>query len=203
MTARSARTAGKALALVVLAGVGALPPAVLSAQVAPMPRQAVSAVLPPLPVSPRGALIRAMVLPGWGHATTGSYTRGAFYFGLESLTAYTLLRTRTRLGDARERASTREAFLRAGLAAGGVVDPTAITTALEQDDVLQGLDALVSSRESQQNDLVAFGIFLIFLTGADAFVSAHLARFPVPIDVQAAPGADGGTEVAVRIPLPR
>ncbi|MEQ1855952.1 MAG: hypothetical protein ABL963_05735 [Longimicrobiales bacterium] len=200
MITRARRTQRWVLALVAFAGVAS--PIAGSAQIAPTPQE-VPAVLPPLPISPRGAFIRAMILPGWGHATIGSYTRGAFYFGLESLTAYTLLRTRTRLGDARERAATREMFLRAGLSASGITDPVAIATELEQDEVLQGFEALVASRENQQEDLVAFGIFLIFLTGADAFVSAHLARFPDPIDVQAAPGPDGGMEVSVRVPLPR
>jgi hypothetical protein len=144
-----------------------------------------------------------MVLPGWGHAAIGSYTRGAFYVAFESLTAYTLLRTRDRLGDARERAAFRESLLREGLAANGVTDPAEIESALGQDDLLGGLEDLVASREDQQEDLVAFGIFLVFLTGADAFVSAHLARFPSPIDVEAAPGANGSLEVAVRIPIPR
>lgn len=157
----------------------------------------------PLRISPRGALVRAMVLPGWGHAAIGSYTRGAFYFAFESLTAYTFLRTRARLSDAHERAAFRESFLRAGLASSGVTDPAAIAAALDGDDVLQGLEALSASRENQQEDLLAFGIFMVFLTGADAFVSAHLARFPAPIDVQVAPSATGGLEAAVRVPLPR
>lgn len=172
-----------------------------SAQEAPMGQGASAASLAPLQVSPRGALVRAMVLPGWGHAAIGSYTRGAFYFALESLTAYTFLRTRSRLTDARERAGLRESFLRAGLASDGVTDRAAIETALAQDDVLVGLEALASSRENQQEDLVAFGLFLVFLAGADAFVSAHLARFPAPIDVQVAPAAMGGLELAVRVPF--
>jgi hypothetical protein len=61
----------------------------------------------------------------------------------------------------------------------------------------------VSSREDQQEDLVAFGIFVLFLTGADAFVSAHLARFPAPIEVDAAGSPASGMEVTVRVALPR
>ena len=161
------------------------------------------APLPPLAVSPRGAMVRAMLVPGWGHSAIGSYTRGGFYFALESLTAYTFLRTRARLSDTRARAAFRETFVRATLARDGVTDPAAIETGLAGDDVLQGLEALAASRENQQEDLVAFGIFMLFLTGADAFVSAHLARFPTPIEVRAAPTAGGGAEVAVRVALPR
>lgn len=158
---------------------------------------------PPLAVSPRGAMIRAMLVPGWGHAAIGSYARGGFYVALESLTAYTLLRTRNRLSDARERAGFREAFVRASLAQEGVTDPTAIEARLAEDDVLMGLRDLASSRENQQEDIVAFGIFVLFLTGADAFVSAHLARFPTPIEVDLARAPGAGMEVSLRVPLPR
>jgi hypothetical protein len=158
---------------------------------------------PPLSVSPRGAMIRAMLVPGWGHAAIGAYSRGGFYVALESLTAYTLLRTRNRLGDARERAGFRESFLRASLAQEGVTDPAVIETRLEEDDVLAGLRDLVSSRENQQEDLVAFGIFVLFLTGADAYVSAHLARFPTPIEIEAAGTPATGMEIRLSVPLPR
>jgi hypothetical protein len=156
---------------------------------------------PPLGVSPRGAMIRAMVLPGWGHASIGSYSRGGFYVAIESLTAYTLVRTLNRLSEVRGRAALRESFLRANLAADGITDPAAITAALEQDGVLLGLEELTASRENQQEDLVAFGLFLLFLSGADAFVSAHLARFPTPIEVDAAPSPDGGVEIGFRVPV--
>ncbi|HUP51766.1 MAG TPA: hypothetical protein VM198_04785 [Longimicrobiales bacterium] len=157
----------------------------------------------PLGVSPRGALIRAMLVPGWGHAAIGSYTRGGFYFALEATTAYTFLRTRGRLSEARERAALRESVLRARLADEGVTDPTEITTRLDADAALGGLEDLVSSREGQQEDLIAWGIFLIFLTGADAYVSAHLSRFPTPIEMEASASPDGRGEVMLRIPLPR
>ncbi len=159
--------------------------------------------LPPLSVSPRGAMVRAMVVPGWGHAAIGAYSRGAFYVALESLTAYTLLRTRNRLTDVRERVAFRESFLRASLAQEGVTDPVVIATRLEEDDVLTGLGNLVSSREGQQEDLVAFGIFVLFLTGADAYVSAHLARFPAPIEIDAAGTPATGMEIRLSVPLPR
>jgi hypothetical protein len=167
------------------------------------PQPQASTPLPPLRVSPRGAMIRAMLVPGWGHAAIGSYTRGGFYVALESLTAYTLLRTRSRLGDARERADFREAFVRASLAEEGVTDPAAVDARLAADEVLEGLNDLVASRENQQEDIVAFGIFVLFLTGADAYVSAHLARFPTPIEVDVAGAPDAAMEVTVRVPLPR
>jgi hypothetical protein len=44
---------------------------------------------------------------------------------------------------------------------------------------------------------------VLFLTGADAFVSAHLARFPTPIEVDVAGAPGAGMELSVRVPLPR
>ena len=164
---------------------------------------AAQATLPPLSISPRGALIRAMLVPGWGHAAIGSYTRGGFYFALEATTAYTFLRTRARLSDARERAALRERVILARLADEGITDPTTIESRLDADQTLQGLQDLVSSREGQQEDLIAWGIFLVFLTGADAYVSAHLSRFPTPIEMEASALPDGRAEVLLRIPFPR
>jgi hypothetical protein len=166
------------------------------------PPAAQQALLEPLDISPGGAFLRAALVPGWGHVAIGSYTRGGFYFALEAATAYTLIRTRRRLSEARERADLREGVVRANLADEGITDPQEIRTRLEQDAILGGFEDLVASREGQQEDLVAFGIFVIFLTGADAYVSAHLARFPAPIELQATPTGSGRAEVSLRIPLP-
>jgi hypothetical protein len=154
-------------------------------------------------VSPRGAFVRALLVPGWGHAAIGSYTRGGFYFALETATAYTFIRTRVRLSEARERAALRESLVRARLAEEGVSDAAAIEAGLEADQVLQGFEDLVSSREGQQEDLVAWGIFLLLLTGADAYVSAHLRDFPTPIELETSATADGRAEIRFRIPFPR
>jgi hypothetical protein len=156
----------------------------------------------PLRVSPGGAFLRAVLVPGWGHAAIGSYTRGGFYFAFESGTAYAFSRTRHRLSEARERAALRESVLRGRLADEGVTDPDEIQSRLDGDVRLGNLQDLVKSREGQQEDLVAFGIFLLFLSGADAYVSAHLARFPEPIQVEVTPVGSERAEVSLSIPLP-
>jgi len=159
-------------------------------------------LLEPLSVSPGGAFLRAVLVPGWGHVAIGSYTRGGFYFAFEAITAYTFFRTRARLSDARERAALRESVVRTRLAAAGVTDVDEIETALDADATLGGFRDLVDSRKGQQEDLVAFGIFLLFLSGADAYVSAHLGRFPEPIQVGVTPVASDRAEVSLRITLP-
>jgi hypothetical protein len=158
--------------------------------------------LRPLGVSPTGAFLRSALVPGWGHAAIGAYGRGGFYIALESVTAYTFLRTRRRLSEARERAAFREGTVRADLAREGITEPQEIEDRLSEDETLNSFQDLVDSREGQQEDLVAFGLFLIFLSGADAYVSAHLARFPAPIELQVSPVGSGRAEVAISIPLP-
>lgn len=183
-------------------GVGAQQAAPQQATGAPAQASAGQQLLEPLSVSPGGAFVRALLVPGWGHVAIGSYSRGGFYFALESATLYAFLRTRSRLSEARERADLRESVVRTDLASQGITDPEQIETLVEQDELLGGFRDLVESREGQQEDLIAWGIFLLFLSGADAYVSAHLARFPAPIELQATPVGAERAEVSLRIPLP-
>ena len=197
---RPFRRIGPCIACGLLAAVHAV--AADAQQVPPAPPDATEQQAPtPLGVSPRGALVRAMLVPGWGHVSIGAHTRGGFYFALEALTAYTFVRTEIRLGEARDRAELRERIVLARLAAEGV-DPMEIETRLEGDEPLQSLRALVESREGQREDLIAWSIFLVFLAGADAYVSAHLSDFPEPIEIDAAATPDGRAEVMLRIPFP-
>ena len=179
----------------------------VSAQAVPAPvtapgASAQNAPLEPLSVSPGGAFLRSVLVPGWGHVSIGAHSRGGFYFALEAATVYTIFRTRSRLSEARERAAFREELVRERLAQQGITVPEEVAEALERDDTLVGLQDLVGSRERQQEDLVAWSIFLLFLSGADAYVSAHLARFPQPIQVQITPVDSDRAEVALRLSLP-
>ncbi len=153
------------------------------------------------PPSPGGAFLRSLVIPGWGHAAIGAKGRGAFYVATEAGTWYALLRTRLRLSEARDHLDLRERAMRSVLADEGITDPAEVEALLEADPEIADARGLVSSRESQQEDWLALGIFLMLLSGADAYVSAHLAGFPDPIEVGVLPGAAGGVELAVRIPV--
>lgn len=151
------------------------------------------------PVTPSKAFLRAVLVPGWGHASIGTHTRAGFYFALEATTAYGLLRTRTRLNEVTARADFRESVLREDLAAHGIVEFDEIESALEADARLDNLRDLEDSRRQQREDWAALGIFLLLLSGADAFVSAHLQDFPEPIQIEAMPVGNGRIEVGVRI----
>ena len=153
-------------------------------------------------VSPGGAFLRAVLVPGWGHSAIGSYRRGGFYFVAEGITAWGLIKTRERIIEVNQRVDFRETRLRADLTAQGVTDPTEIQTALDDDEVLTDLLALQSARKSQRQDWTALGIFLLLLSGADAYVSAHLQHFPAPLTLDTQSSANGRMDVSLRVKLP-
>lgn len=190
----------------IAAALVALPASVLAQNVptprpeAPTPDVVFGPPVPDMP-SPGGAFLRALALPGWGHAAIGSYERGAFYAAVQTGTAYAFIRTRLRLGEARDRVALRERVLRRSLETEGLADEAEIEARLDGDPALADARGLVSARESQQEDWLALGIFVVLLSAADAYVSTHLAHFPEPIEVGAAPGPGGSVEIAVRIPF--
>jgi hypothetical protein len=151
------------------------------------------------PVSPRGAFLRAMAVPGWGHAAIGSFTRGGFYFFAESAAAWMMVKTRTRLGAAKRVEDFRREQVAERLAAEGVTDPAAIALAQAADSTVSAAGSLVAARSQQFEDWLVLGIFLAFFSGADAFVSAHLRDFPSPVGVQVGP--QNGIELRLRLPL--
>lgn len=153
----------------------------------------------PVGISPRGAFLRALAFPGWGHSAIGAPTRGGFYFVAETATAYTLIRTRMRLKEVNDRVAFRERFLRAQLESEGITEFTDIDARLDDDPALQELLGLQDSRGDQQEDMVALGIFLLLLSGADAYVSAHLSRFPEPLEVTAEPVGGGRIDFGLRL----
>lgn len=157
-------------------------------------------------VSPLGAFLRAVVLPSWGHGSLGSHRRGAFYLAAEGGTAWMLLRTASRRASAERTLADREAYARA-LA---VLEPAPggetpeefferVETFVDGDPRVLDARGRLEARQGQFEDWVAMGVFLTFLSGADAFVAAHLRDFPDPIDVQVLPGPGGGMEVAARL----
>ena len=151
-------------------------------------------------ISPAGAFLRGALIPGWGHTTTGSMTRGAFYFSVEALAGWMVYKTQRRLGVARDQAAIWEELATAELAAMGVTEPDQVDAALEQHDQVTRFRGLVDARGEQREDWVAVALFTLLLSGVDAFVSAHLSEFPEPLTIEGDPS--GGTvELAVRIPV--
>jgi len=153
------------------------------------------------PISPKGAFLRSALIPGWGHAEVGAYGRGAFYFALESGVAFMFLKSHSRLSLARDRLAMWESVITARLQAQGVEDLDALEEALASDERVADLRGLEVARSSQREDWMALGIFFLFLGGADAFVSAHLADFPPPVEINVDAAPTGRMEVSVSVPV--
>jgi hypothetical protein len=140
-----------------------------------------------------------MLIPGWGHAAAGSYTRGGFYLVGQGMTTWMLFKTNARLDQARRQAGVVEWEAESRIRAGGTSDPDSISALLDEDEAVLGARDLVELRSQQWEDWLALGIFLVVLGGADAFVSTHLADFPLPLSVET--GAQGVVEIGVSVPV--
>ncbi len=151
-------------------------------------------------ITPRGAFIRSMLLPGWGHAEVEeALVRGGFYFSAQSATLFMILKSHTRLNLAKERLKLMESVVRQRLEADGVTDPRALEAAVSTDERVEGLRALEASRSEQRQDWIALGLFLVFLSGADAFVAAHLADFPAAVEIEPTPA--GALQIGFSVPV--
>lgn len=153
----------------------------------------------PQGMTPRGAFIRSALIPGWGHSSVGAHGRGAFYFIAETISVFMVVKTHSRLGLARDRRVLWESVLTARLQADGIEDPDLLEEALAADPRVEDLRGLEESRLGQREDWLALGLFFLFLGGADAYVSAHLADFPGAVEINATPA--GGMEIGLSVPV--
>lgn len=101
-----ARTAILVGLLVVLSVGGAL----AQGQQRAAPAQQDTTTLSKPPISPGGAFLRSLVIPGWGQSALGAKSRGAFYFFVETASLLMLARTQIRLNHA-ERTEPEESTL--------------------------------------------------------------------------------------------
>ncbi len=89
-------------ASIIAIGLTALAPTVVAAQQEPAQQEAapVDTFFPKPPLSPGGAFLRSLVLPGWAQAELGAESRGALYFFFEGFSLFMVARTQIRLGYA-------------------------------------------------------------------------------------------------------
>ncbi|HEX2091572.1 MAG TPA: hypothetical protein VHG28_04185 [Longimicrobiaceae bacterium] len=131
-------------------------------------------------ISPGGAFVRSLILPGWGQSAIGSPGRGSIYFAMEAGSLWMVLKSRQKLRDAR----VRERYLR---------DTGRLT-----DDQDSGR---VNAREEQLEDWITLSAFLLLFNAADAFVAAHLVDFDERI--RALPTLGGGVQLQASVPVGR
>lgn len=108
------------------------------------------------PIRPKTALLRSLLIPGWGQASLDRGTAGATYFALEAGSIAMLIFAKHELATAR-RAAADSTF----------VDDSTFGPPPE-------LAGRVRVRRLQVEDWAALIFFTHLFSAADAFVSAHL-----------------------------
>lgn len=152
------------------------------------------------PLTPGGAFVRSLLVPGWGQAEFGAYLRGGVYFAAHTGSAFMVFKTMVKLGEARDLEARREAAVRDSVRAVAPTDSAfdaTIMAALEADSVLTQKRNLIESREQQREDWIAWLLFWTLIGGVDAYVTAQLADFPA--EVIAEPTTGGGARVGLRV----
>ena len=158
--------------------------------------------------TPRAAFVRALLVPGWGHAYLGETRRAVAYGALQTTSWFMLVKTLSRLGDIQERDDALTALARdslnAAMAADSVLarqleDPDRFETALLTYPGLENARNLVGAREQQRQDWIVYTSFFTFVAAVDAYVTAHLKDFPA--DISTSRSADGGVSIGVRLPV--
>jgi len=150
-------------------------------------------------VTPRGAFLRGLAFPGWGHAEVDAQSRGGFYFAIQSATGLMLFKTHSRLSRVGDRLQLVEAVETARLEAQGITDPGAVEAELAGNPMVADLRALEEVRGEQREDWIALGLFMMLLSGVDSYVSAHLSNFPTPVEIGVSD--TGGIEVGFSLPI--
>ena len=166
----------------------------------PEAADSVEAVLSTGRPSPGGAFLRSILVPGWGQAASGAYGEAAFYLLAQAGNVWMAYKTNALLDTARRRQQLLENAMTAELLRNGV-EAEALEQQLAEDERIEDIRLLTNARSEQMEDWVALLVFFTFFGGAHAFVSAHLADFPVPLTVEPVAGPSGTAfEAGVSLP---
>ena len=161
-------------------------------------------------ISPGTAFYRSLLIPGWGQASVGAYVRGGTFFGLQMGSAYMMLKTFARLGEAHSIESRRvgqaQDSLRALMREDSALnrrlsDRTLFDAAVDSTPGVLRIRRLIRSRENQRQDWITYTLVWTLASGVDAFVAAHLATFPGRVEAEARP--TGGMNLKVSFPTGR
>lgn len=163
-----------------------------------------------LPASPLGAMVRSMILPGWGQSKFDAYFRGGIYFAGWTGNWFMNFRNAYRLENVQARFDIRsDQVARQLIATSSNPDsmraqidsfPSLVEGAVREDSLGNELRKLVRARQQQQEDWIAWSVFWVLASGIDAYVTAHLADFPA--EVQMHPGRNRSVTLRVGVPWP-
>lgn len=153
-------------------------------------------------VTPRGAFIRSLIVPGWGHLSVGAPTRAAFYVSAQGASTWMLAKSWLRQRSAERFLDFERDLVMAELRRSGITGADSLRVLADQDPRVTARDELVSIRGDQVEDWVALALFLTLLGATDALVAAHLSTVPEPLSfgfVTSSPA--GGISLGFRVPI--
>lgn len=133
------------------------------------------------PISPGGAFLRSLLIPGSGQIALGKQNAARFYLAVEALGIGMTIHSVRRLREARRiaRDSTVLQFGR-DPATGDSVPTVWVASRFPPERI--------NARRTHVEDWVALIIFNHLLSAADAYVAANLWDFPAKVSVRARPG---------------
>jgi hypothetical protein len=137
------------------------------------------------PVSPRGAFLRSLLVPGWGQLALDRGLAGAIFVGMEMLSIAMTIKSKHDL-DVAERFA-RDSIIESYTDSSGVRVPVRAPSPFEEK---------VRPRRQHYEDWIALLVFNHLLAGADAYIGAQLWDVPGKVTIRARPG---GATLAARV----
>ena len=146
------------------------------------------------PVSPRGAFLRSLLVPGWGQTKLDRGTAGAAFVLTEAIALTMIVKSKRQLDRAKAaRGDSIFVGYERGVDGTPVLDGTGNPVLVFEQDPLAGR---IRPRRQQLEDWIAIVAFNHLFSGADAFVAGHLGDIPRRLTMR--PTADG-MELSARI----
>jgi hypothetical protein len=170
-------------------------PGTASAQAVPLPPSTVAAdardtaVVPRTPLTPRRALLYSMAIPGMGQSRLGRHRAAAGMLLVEGIGLLMLRETGAEIRQAMRLADDSVVT--------SYVDGAGAALAQPQRQAGQFREEDVRTRRGHREDWIALLVANHLISGAEAFVAAHLWDVPFTLGVQ--PGPEGGALVALRV----
>jgi hypothetical protein len=126
------------------------------------------------PVSPVGAALRSLLIPGWGQSVAHRRATGAFFVLFEGISLTMTLKSRHQLG---------------------------YLESVQSEDNPESIER-VDAKRAEIQDWAILLAFNHLMAAAEAFVSTMLWDFPEELEVRAFSGGRGRFGARITLPLP-